>query len=140
MGLARWPAERDGRYWLDIALGNHALRLMIDLGLVDPHHWVGFELEPSVYDQLKAAGQIVFPSLRSRRDATGNSATLESGMTNAQLLEPVGRQRVGPRVTTAALRSFHNVPSRVGIAFFHRLTGCRVLWQLDSRQWCIEFP
>jgi hypothetical protein len=39
-----------------------------------------------------------------------------------------------------ALRGAPGVPDRVGVVFFHRLHGCRVLWELDSRTWCVEYP
>jgi hypothetical protein len=32
------------------------------------------------------------------------------------------------------------IPDRVGMAFFHRLNGCKVIWDLDKREWCIEYP
>ena len=33
-----------------------------------------------------------------------------------------------------------NIPSRVGVVFFHKLSGCRVDWELDARSWCLEYP
>jgi hypothetical protein len=39
-----------------------------------------------------------------------------------------------------ALRGAPGVPSRVGVEFFHHLTGCRVIWDLDRRNWGVEYP
>jgi hypothetical protein len=64
----------------------------------------------------------------------------ESGETNAQLIDPITRQPVGNPVVTWVLRGTKGVISRVGVVFFHHLTGCRVDWDLDTRNWCIEYP
>jgi len=37
-------------------------------------------------------------------------------------------------------RGVEGVPNRVGVVFFHRLAGCRVHWELDSRNWRVEVP
>ena len=73
MGIACWQAAADGRYWIDVMVGNMDLRAMIDLGMVDPLHQIGFEIEPSIYDQLKQAGQLSGYRTRSRRDAGSSS-------------------------------------------------------------------
>jgi len=46
MPLTSWLAAPDGRYWIDVTLGNGTCHVMIDLGLVDPLDRVGFELAP----------------------------------------------------------------------------------------------
>jgi hypothetical protein len=38
------------------------------------------------------------------------------------------------------IRGKPGVPDRVGVVFFHRLKGCRVLWDLDAQSWCVEYP
>jgi hypothetical protein len=140
MGIACWPAARDGRYWIDVALGNLELPLVVDTGLSDTRHWLGFQVDPAIYDQLKRTGQFVHIDHRTWRDASGRSTRTEAGLTSAQLIDPVSRRRVGPVVRVYVNRGAPKVPNRVGLAFFHRLHGCRVLWELDSRTWCVEYP
>jgi len=41
-----WQAAADGRYWIDVNIAAQPVRVMIDLGLVDPAHAVGFEVDP----------------------------------------------------------------------------------------------
>jgi hypothetical protein len=129
-----------GRYWLDVALGNQDVSVMLDLGLVDSLHRVGFEVDPTVYDLLMQTGQLVRVTRRSRRDASGQLTWSSSGLTNAQLICPVARQRVGPVVSVHVSRGATGVPSRVGVVFFHLLSGCRVDWDLDQREWCVAYP
>jgi hypothetical protein len=112
---------------------------MIDLGLVDPLHQVGFEVAPSIYDRLKRAGQLAHFRWRFRRDASGRIERLESGMTVAQLVDPNTRKEVGPVVSLAIFRGTSGMPNRVGVVFFHNLTGCKVLWELGARNWCVEY-
>lgn len=49
-----WPCAADGRYWLDITLGNSDCRLMLDAGIIDPLDQIGVELDPAAYDPLKS--------------------------------------------------------------------------------------
>lgn len=46
MADVSWQAAADGRYWIDVIIGEQPVQVMIDLGLVDPAHVVGFELDP----------------------------------------------------------------------------------------------
>jgi hypothetical protein len=140
MGRCYWPATWEGHYWIDVALGPLEVRVMIDIGLVDPLHQQGFEIEPGIFDQLKRTGQFTRLADRSRRDASGRTVRTENGRATAQLLDPATRQRVGPKVDVNVSRGAPHVPSRAGVVFFHKLTGCRVLWDLDSRTWCVEYP
>lgn len=135
-----WQAASDGRYWIDAAIAGHAVRVMIDLGLVDPAHAVGFEVDPAFYDQLKRAGLLPRFQFRFRRDASGQISRSQSGLTSAQLLAPSTTRGIGPVVQLHVCRGAPGVPSRVGVVFFHRLTGCRVDWALGSRTWLIECP
>lgn len=121
-------------------VAGHELSVMIDLGLVDPSGFVGFELEPAVYDDLKAASQLSHFNYRFRRDASGRVTRTESGLTTAQLRSPERRIPLGPRVSTYVCRGEQGIPNRVGVAFFQRLVGGQVLWDLDSRSWKIECP
>jgi hypothetical protein len=140
MADVSWQAAPDGRYWIDVALGGHVARVMIDLGLVDPLQAVGFELDPSLYDHLKQAGLLSRFQYRFRRDANAKISGSESGHIDAQLVDPSTKQRIGPVVSLHVCRGVAGVPSRVGVVFFHQLIGCRVVWVLDSRTWRIECP
>jgi hypothetical protein len=64
----------------------------------------------------------------------------ECGSLDAQLFCPKTRKPVGPIVHLFTFRGVPGVPSRVGVAFFHRLKSCKVLWNLDQRNWNIEYP
>jgi hypothetical protein len=140
MSRASWQAAADGRYRIDVLIGNLSVQVMIDLGLVDPRDLVGFELDPSTYDMLAQAGFLVQQHVRQFRSATGQKTSLYCGLTNAQLLDPVTGHPIGPSVRLFASRGKRGLPNRVGVVFFHRLKGCRILWDLDSRTWCIEYP
>ncbi len=140
MARSVWYAASDGRYWLDIVLGRLETEVMIELGLIDPNDQVAFELDPVLFDQLLHRGDMVAGSPRRRRDASGQEVEMATGWLAAQLIDPPTRQRVGPLVPVFALRAPPLVPSRVGVVFFHNLTGCRVDWDLDSRTWCVEYP
>jgi len=135
-----WQAAAGGRYWMDVALGNYDTRVMIDLGLIDPLRLVGLEVDPVLYHRIKQAGQFSRFNRRFRRDASGRLSWTESGLTAAQVICPTARQRVGPAVRVYVSCSAPGVPNRVGIVFFHRLSRCRVLWELDQQMWCIEYP
>jgi hypothetical protein len=113
---------------------------MIDLGLLDLKHKVGFAVDPAVYDLLQRAGQVARSQPRRRRDASGHWSVTVAGIVTAQLIDPATQQRIGPVVRLHALRGVPGVPSWVGVVFFHRLHGCRVLWELNSRTWCVEYP
>jgi hypothetical protein len=139
MGQVCWPADAAGKYWMDVVLDRFPTRVMVDTGLIDRHNWVGFDLAPAVYGQLKTAGTFAHIAQRKWRDAAGHVSVTECGLLAAQLLNAAG-QRVGPVARIYVNRGFPQVPARVGLAFFHHLTGCRVLWELDQRLWCIEYP
>src|SRR4051794_34236959 len=128
MMVLTWHCTADGRYWIDVAVGSVDCRLMVDTGIVDPRDQVGLEIDPAIYDRLKQTGQFSHYMRRSRRDASGIVRVFEIGQTTAQLIDPVGRVRVGPVADVYVLRGAAGVPDRVGLVFFHRLTGCRVNW------------
>src|SRR5262245_24041675 len=140
MGQAVWQAAPDGRYWIDVMVGNRPMRVLVDQGLIDPLHRVGLEIDPAVYDQLKNSGQLSSLQLRSWRGASGTTAYSESGSTTAQLADPVSRQPIGPPVPLFVNRGVAGLPNRAGVVFFHGLTGCRVLWNLDKKTWTVEYP
>jgi hypothetical protein len=140
MPLLQWSAAPDGRYWIDVLVGSHVLREMVDLGLVDPLDRVGFELDRSAYQRLKQTGCLTRFDRRPRRDASGRVSWSESGLGSAQLLDPISKKTDGPVVPLYISCGAPGVPSRVGLVFFHRLTGSRVLWDLDHRLWAIECP
>jgi hypothetical protein len=108
--------------------------------LVDSLDWIGLELEPNYFDRLIQTGHMAAGAPRQRRDSSGQFVLGQTGQTQAQLLDPTSGRRVGPVITLGAFRGAAGLPSRVGVVFFHRLTGCRVLWDLDGQSWCIEYP
>ena len=140
MNRAFWSAAPDGRYWLDIILGGTPGRFMLDTGIVDRRNQVGFEVAPALFDSLQRSGQLVSAGDRKRFDASGQTVVRPVGLVSAQLIDPVSRQGIGPSVPISIFRGTPGVPSRVGVAFFHRLSGCRVVWELDTRTWCVEYP
>lgn len=113
---------------------------MIDTGFVDPNDEVGIALESSLYEMLQRAGLIGSEDSRLSTDASGHQKQVVTGLVTARLLAPTQAAPPGPVFQTRALRGDTGVPSRVGVAFFHRLAGCRVIWELDQRTWCIEYP
>jgi len=139
MSITCWQAAVDGRYWMGVAVGSIDLSVMVDLGMVDPLHRIGFEVEPSIYDHLQKTGQLTSFQRRSRRDSSGHSVPTESGSTTAQLLDPLSKKRIGPLVSLFVSRGTSGVPSRVGVVFFHSLIGCKVLWDLTSQSWCVDY-
>ena len=124
----------------DVALGNRELRLMVDSGLTDKLHQVGAEVDPTIYDQMKLAGQFQTIRQRSWRDANNRLTITEGGLMICQLIDPVTRSRIGTGVAIYVNRGTASVPSRVGVEFWHRLTGCQVLWDLDGQVWCVDYP
>jgi hypothetical protein len=136
MAQARWHASADGRYFIDVVVGTHNLRVMVDSGLIDPLNLVGFELEPSIYDQLSLTNT----RMRLSRNAGGSYSHRASGLGSAQLVDPLSGQAIGPMVQVYISRGNPGLPNRVGAVFFHRLKGCRIIWELDTRTWCIEYP
>lgn len=140
MGQACWQAATDGRYHIDVVIGNYNLQVMVDSGLVDRLDLVGFEVESFIYDRLNQAGFLTQKRDRLSRNASGQYISAESGLARAQLLDPVLGQPVGPIVQLYVSRGQRGLPNRVGVVFFHRLKGCRILWDLDNRTWCVEYP
>jgi hypothetical protein len=140
MPLACWPVGSRGRYVVDVAVSGIATRCAIDLGLTDPLDKLGFELEPALYDQLRRSGGLSHLERRERLDSGGRRTVMSTGLLTAQLIDPLTRQVVGPRVAVYAARGAPGLSSRVGVVFFHRLSGCRVVWELDTRTWCVEYP
>lgn len=140
MPQACWHADSQGLYWIDVALGSRELLLMVDLGLVDRGNRIGLSVEPALYDQFDQAGKLTRFFTDSRLDASGTITTRQNGLITAQLIHPVSRQGIGPRVQLYTARGLPGIPNRVGVVFFHHLSRCRVLWDLDSRTWCIEHP
>ena len=140
MTRACWPAATDGRYFVDVALGTMPCRLMSDTGLVDPIGQVGFEIDPALFDVLEQSGQLLRAGRRPRSDSSGRTILLKTGFVVARLLDPSSGSPIGPAVRCLAVRNVPGVVSRVGVIFFHRLTGCRVDWDLDARLWCVECP
>ena len=140
MGQTCWPALGDGRYVIDVVLGNQVLQVMVDTGLVDPLQQVGFELEPSVYDPLDQSGRLTNVRARQSRSTSGRFSTTVCGMITARLFDPVTSQGVGPVVPLFASRGATGVPNRCGLVFFHGLIGCRVSWDLSHRTWSVEYP
>jgi hypothetical protein len=135
-----WPVALNGRYRIDVRVGSLDLLLMLDTGLVDPQRRVGFEIDPALFDRLRQAGELTSFRQRKRRDAGGAWLVSEAAQVVARLLDPTGRAPVGPTVHMDVMRGAPGVPSRVGVEFFHHLTGCRAVWELAARLWCVEYP
>lgn len=135
-----WTPNSRGRYEIDIALGSMPERLMIDTGLVDVRNQVAFDLDPSIYDALEQSTHLTPAKPRFRTDASGVRIPMPCGLLQSQLIDPNTGTPLGPVVRALAFRGFAGVPSRVGVAFFHALTGCRVDWDLTARLWCVECP
>jgi hypothetical protein len=140
MPRACWSATAHGEYWIDVSLGGHPLKVLVDSGLIDSRGQVGFSIDQSIYDQIKQAGDFHFHQMHARLNANGQVSLTESGSLNAQLVCPQTHGRVGPVVHVSVFRGVPGVPNRAGLAFFHLLKGCKVVWELDQRSWCIEYP
>jgi hypothetical protein len=134
-----WTAHRDGSYWIDALIGNQKLPALVDLGLIDPSHLMGAYLDPSIYDHLEITGGFLRLHARRSRDASGQYVTIHTGLTTIQLLEPQSGNPAGPIVPLYVGRGAPGIPSRIGVAFFHRLSGGKVIWDLTARTWTIEF-
>ncbi len=87
--------------------------------------------EPGGFSDCQAKGRLT---------ADGRMGFTEIGSLDAQLFCPQTQSPVGPIVHLYAYRGAPGVPDRVGVAFFHLLKGCKVLWDLDKRLWDIEYP
>jgi len=134
-----WTATGRGEYWIDVDLGGHTFQVLIDTGLLDARQQVGFSVEQASYDNIKQAGEFHAHQIHARLHANGQVSLTESGSLNAQLVCPQTRKMVGPPVHVYVFRGV-SVPDRVGMAFLHQLKGCKVVWDLDKREWCIEYP
>jgi hypothetical protein len=115
-------------------------QLMVDTGLVDPLGQVGFEIAPALFDGLDQSGQLLRAGRRPRSDSSGRTIRLKTGFVVARLLDPSRGAPIGPAVRCLAVRNVPGVVSRVGVVFFHRLTGCRAEWDFDNRMWCVACP
>jgi len=140
MPQASWNATPPGEYWIDVSLGGRPLQVLIDTGLIDARGEVGFSVEESLYDSIKRSGGFLHHRTHLRLTATGQISPTESGSLDAQLISPQTQSPVGPLVHVFVYRGARRVPNRVGVAFFHRLTGCKVIWDLDQRSWSVEYP
>ena len=140
MPFVSWKANARGEYWIDVVLEGQPVQVLIDSGLVDARGQVGFSIDLSLYDSFRKAGRLRKPKLHTRLTADGNLAITESGILDAQLFCPQTQRPVGPMVRIRAYRGASGVPDRVGLAFFHQLKGCKVLWDLDQRTWRIDYP
>ena len=135
-----WQATARGDYVIDVAIGGLSATAMVDTGLVDPAQLVGFELAPALFDQLQAAGLLKELATRTRRDAGGKMSVMRVGKVSALLARPKTAEAAGPEVHLFVARSSEGLPNRVGLAFFHRLIGCRVDWNCSARTWAVHLP
>lgn len=140
MPSVSWKASARGEYWIDVALDGQPLQVLVDSGLIDARGEVGFSIDLSLYDSFKKAGRLEKPKLHTRLLADGNIAITESGILDSQLFCPLMQIPVGPVVRIRAYRGMPGVPERVGVAFFHLLKRCTVVWDLDQRTWRIDYP
>jgi hypothetical protein len=135
-----WSANPAGEYWIDVLLGGQPFEVLIDTGLIDAAGVIGFSIDASAYDSIKKAGGFSDIQFNPRMTADGNIGLAECGSLDAQLFNPQTQTVVGPIANVYAYRGAPGVPDRVGIAFFHQLKGCKVLWDLDQRTWRIDYP
>jgi hypothetical protein len=135
-----WTADPSGAYWIDVQLAGRPFNVLIDTGLIDRLGEVGFSIEASDYDAIKKAGGFRKHQIHSRMMADGTLLITESGSLDAQLICPQTLNLVGPVAHVYVYRGAPGVPDRVGLAFFHQLKGCKVLWDLDQRTWRIDYP
>src|SRR5947208_2647337 len=133
MPYVSWTANPGGDYWIDVQLAGQPFDVLIDTGLIDRLGEVGFSIEPSDYDASKKVGGFRQHKDRARVLADGSFLITESGSLDAQLFCPQTQSPVGPVVHVYIYRGMPGVPDRVGVAFFHQLKGCKVLWELDQR-------
>jgi len=140
VGQVSWKAASDGRYWIDVLVGQLGLRVMVDLGLVDPLNRVAFEVEPVVYDLLEQRGQLSHFRRRLSRSSTGSQRMTYCGETTACLVDPLHHQAAGPVTRLYVSRGVIGMPNRVGTVFFHSLAACQVIWDLSGRTWCVNYP
>ena len=140
MPQACWNATSRGEYWIYVSLGGQPIEVLIDTGLIDAKGEVGFSIEPGLYDNIKKAGGFRGHQRHARLTADGKITITESGSLDAQLICPQTQNPDGPIVHVFVFRGVAGVPDRVGMAFFHLLKGCKVLWDLDQRSWCVEYP
>jgi hypothetical protein len=113
---------------------------MVDTGVVSRAGTIGFDLEQADFDLLWHSGRSRDLRRNWRTDAGGQRVSVLSAETTAHLFDLSRRVPVGPLVRIRVSRGMLAVVSRVGTAFFHHLTRCRVDWNLDQREWCVEYP
>ena len=135
-----WSATARSDYVIDVVVSGRAASAMVDSGLVDPAQLVGFELAPAFFDQLQETGLLKELATRTRRDAGGRMSVMRVGKVSAFLAHPKTDEAAGPEVELFVARSSEGLPSRVGLAFFHRLVGCRVVWDCSARTWSVLLP
>jgi hypothetical protein len=134
-----WAANARGAYWIDVSLGGRTLKVLIDTGLIDARGQVGFSVQESLYDRIKQAGGFTSHQTHSRLTAAGQISLTESGSLASQLISPRTGNAVGPVAHVSVFRGALGVPDRVGMAFFHLLRGCKVIWDLEQRVWCVDY-
>lgn len=135
-----WPATARSGYFIDVVIGGRVVPAMVDSGLVDPAELVGFELAPDLFDELQQDGLLKELATRTRRDAGGQMSVMRVGKISTFLARPTTVEVAGPEVEVFVARSASGLPTRVGLVFFHNLTGCRVLWDCSARTWSIQIP
>jgi hypothetical protein len=140
MPSVSWNANAQAEYWIDVALNGQRLEVLVDTGLLDALGQVGFSVDAATYDSFKHLGRFHSFQVHRRLSADGTLALTESGSLDAQLYCVQTQISVGPIVSIRVLRGAPGVPDRVGVAFFHQLKGCTVVWDLDQRTWRIEYP
>ena len=133
-----WYVSAHGEYWIDVSLAGRPFKVLVDTGLINVAGKVGFSIDEFQYDAMKNSGCFGRHLNHTRLMANGQIARSESGSLRAQLICPQTGVGMGPVVEVFAYRGVAGVPNRVGLTFFHLLKGCKVLWDLDQRSWCIK--
>jgi DNA-binding GntR family transcriptional regulator len=140
MPSVRWIANSRGEYWIEVNLGGRPLQVLVDSGLIDGKGQVGFSVDESLYDDIKQASGFMSHQKHARLTADGQILLTESGSLDAQLMSAQTQTPVGPVVHVYVYRGVAGFPHRVGVAFIHLLKGCKVFWDLDQREWRVDYP
>ena len=79
--------------------------------------------------------------MRFRCDSSGRKSALRTARVTAGLaMSNRPTELFGSMICVRVARGATGVPDRVGVAFFHCLTGCRVLWDCGARTWTMSIP
>ena len=128
-----WKA-RNGEFYIGLNIGGIALDMLLDTGFSHPRCEVGIGLEALIYDRLKRNGKIDNEKTYQRILANGSTDIVVTGEVEAQLI--CAGHIFGPKVKVRARKGTYN---SVGYCFFKTLKGCRLIWEFEEDEICIEW-